>query len=195
MVVINLDQPWLLLEDLNEVLQSTKNQGGKEVWRKRLFPKEFMQAIGGIDLGFIGQQFTQENRQEHGALLEERLDRGVACSKWIALHPKAIVEHLIMEKSYHCPIMLRTFGEQEVGPQLFRFLKAWIGDPFNYSIIQKAWNFAPNIGMMCHCLTKSLLFTSRALKHQNSEVFDFAHIAIVKLEELKIVQSALVVNE
>lgn len=98
-----------------------------------------------------------ENRQEHGALLEERLGRGVASSKWIALHPKAIVEHLIMEKSDHCPIMLRTLGEQEAGPQPFRFFKAWIGDPSSYLVVQ-AWNSVPNVGMMCHRLTESVIY-------------------------------------
>lgn len=42
----------LLVGDLNEIIDSTKKMGGKEICRKRLFLKDFLDAIGGIDLGF-----------------------------------------------------------------------------------------------------------------------------------------------
>lgn len=42
------------MRDLNEIVDSTKKWGGREIWRKKLFLKDFLDATSGINLRFIG---------------------------------------------------------------------------------------------------------------------------------------------
>lgn len=52
-----------------------------------MFLKEFMQNLGGIDLGFCGSRYTWENNQEGIALIKERLDRVIVNDLWMNKNP------------------------------------------------------------------------------------------------------------
>lgn len=74
----------------------------------RLYLKNFHENTGGIDLGFNGRKFTWENKREGIARIKERIDRAVACHLWMERYPEARVQHLQMEQSNHCPILIDT---------------------------------------------------------------------------------------
>lgn len=76
---------WVLIRDLNEFISVDEKQGGRSIWRKCLFLKQFIENTGGIDLGFIGKKHTWENNQEGFACIKERLDRVVADDRWMDL--------------------------------------------------------------------------------------------------------------
>lgn len=53
-VVSNFRGPWLVFGDLNEITVAGEKMGGREIWRKHLFLKEFMHNLGGIDWALLG---------------------------------------------------------------------------------------------------------------------------------------------
>ncbi|KAF3455069.1 hypothetical protein FNV43_RR05517 [Rhamnella rubrinervis] len=68
------EKHWLLFGDLNEIMDSTEKRGGRNIWGRKLFLKQFLLEVGGIDLGFTGRQFTWERKVNGVATLKERLD-------------------------------------------------------------------------------------------------------------------------
>lgn len=96
-IIIEDNALWLLVGDLNEVIDDSEKQGGRAVWRKHLYLKIFIHDMGGVDLGHIGKQFIWDNGQGGMASIRERLDMGVADHVWILHFPKTLVDHLTTE--------------------------------------------------------------------------------------------------
>lgn len=169
--------------DLNEVIDDSEKLGGRAVWRKHLYLKNFFLDSGGIDLRHSGKLFTWDNGQGGMVSIRERLDRGVADHAWMLQFPKASVEHFTSECSDHCPILLNTWGQESGRRRPFRFLEAWASDPSSHGVVEKAWDDQWRDGMDCHQLRKSLFNTSKALKTWNIEHFGMAQTKINSLEE------------
>lgn len=64
--------------DLNEVVEECEKSGGRAIWRRKLYLKNCIQALGAVDLGFTGKIFTWENRHAGKWYIKEILDRAVA---------------------------------------------------------------------------------------------------------------------
>lgn len=77
-MVLSDSFPWIIVRDLNKVLDDSKKLGGRDLRVKRLFLKDFLQNTGALDLGHLGCKFTQVNNQDDKSLIRERLDRAVA---------------------------------------------------------------------------------------------------------------------
>lgn len=92
---------------MNQVTGNKEKFGGRNVWRKNLYLKEFLRAVGGVDMGFVGNKFTWENKQEGQMLIKERLDLAVASRDWVERFQQAIMRHLNMEASYHYAILFQ----------------------------------------------------------------------------------------
>lgn len=80
-----INNPWLLFGDLNKIVSSLEKLGGRDIWRRKLYLKVFMQELGAIDLGFSGCRFTWENGQEGNASIKERIDRAIVDKGWLNL--------------------------------------------------------------------------------------------------------------
>lgn len=82
-----------------------------------------MDSMGAIDLGFKGRKYIWENKQERIALIKELLDRAIACKDWLELQSFVSVQHLRMESSYHCPIIIQKRDKEMVGKVPLNFFK------------------------------------------------------------------------
>lgn len=60
--------------------------------------------------------------------IRHRLDRAILNSEWRIEFPNVVVEHLVINKYDHAPILLRLWGNQNNRPKTFRFdvLESWI---------------------------------------------------------------------
>ncbi|XP_015879387.3 uncharacterized protein LOC107415557 [Ziziphus jujuba] len=56
-IVNDLNRPWILFGDLNEIIDESEKFGGCHIWRIKLL-KDFIHEMDGLDLGFIGGHFT-----------------------------------------------------------------------------------------------------------------------------------------
>lgn len=90
--------PWVVIGDLNEIVTANENRGGRNIWKNRLFLKQFMDNIGVIDLGFSGKRYTWGNNHEGFACIKERLGRAVVDKKWIEMFQTTFGEHFLTEE-------------------------------------------------------------------------------------------------
>lgn len=131
--------PWILIGDLNEIVDNSEKLGGRDIQGKRLFLKDFMQEVGAVDLGFTGRRFTWTNNHTDSSLIKERINRAVTSPSWVQSCQNATIKHLHFEESDHSPILLNTSGFEEDRNRPFRFIQAWTTDQRSVQIVHDAW--------------------------------------------------------
>lgn len=110
----NIDEPWALIGDFNEILSEHDKIGGKHIAsssKKHL--QNFIEHSGCIDLGFVGNPYTWRNKRMGLAHIRQRLDRALANASWRTAFPRAGVLHLPASNSDHNPLILRIWAENE----------------------------------------------------------------------------------
>lgn len=137
--VQNCEKPWLLIGDLNEMAAETEKIGGRPIWNRKLYLREFIHNVGAVDLGYEGCKYTWDSGHGGNSFIRERLDSGLACQDWLLHFQKTQIFHLMKEESDNVPILLST-NEVEAKPRRpFRFLKAWSKDTTSYGVVENAW--------------------------------------------------------
>lgn len=99
------NEPWLCVEDFNEILDDSEKLGGNLRRDDRM--REFSHCLDDcelFDLSIEGNRFTWSNKQAGDHCIQERLDRGLANDLWRNLFPRAWVYHLTRVLSDHNPI-------------------------------------------------------------------------------------------
>ncbi|XP_021770766.1 uncharacterized protein LOC110734956 [Chenopodium quinoa] len=81
--------PWLLMGDMNEVVNQSEKMGGRPVTNSqgRDFSK-MTDREGLIDMRYNGPTFTWNNGREGTELIRERLDRALANAEWLKVYPQ-----------------------------------------------------------------------------------------------------------
>jgi hypothetical protein len=121
--------PWLCIGDFNFVIDQFEKLGGKPVASSSHCPfRNFIDHLGLVDLGFVGNPFTWCNNRQGIATIKERLDRGLASFDWVHLHPNFSLIHLIGSISDHNPISLNTNTSSTFFPRPFKFEDFWTLD-------------------------------------------------------------------
>ncbi|CAN1177890.1 hypothetical protein LINPERHAP2_LOCUS33369 [Linum perenne] len=88
--------PWLVIGDLNEIINPSERRGDSPSWQQRTFPlRENVDYCSLIDLGW-------QRRDSRFGILQERLDRGLSNISWRSLFPEASILHLPRTYSDHC---------------------------------------------------------------------------------------------
>jgi hypothetical protein len=100
----DVDLPWLMLGDFNEILYGAEKEGGNTR------PQRCMQAFRSTledcnleDMGFNGDIFTWRRGK-----IRERLDRAVCNPDWSLMFPLAGVVNEDFGKSDHRPVLINT---------------------------------------------------------------------------------------
>lgn len=127
-----------MVKDLNEVVYASEKFSGKGIWKKWLFFKDFLQNVGGIDLGFSGYSFNWESRQEGQALIKERLNRAMAKDSWMEAFLFASVQHLRRKVSDHCLILIQTTFKRKLINRPFQFFKTWTIENSSNKVVANA---------------------------------------------------------
>ncbi|WJX56063.1 hypothetical protein P8452_41758 [Trifolium repens] len=90
-----INHNWILFGDFNLILNSNEKYGSNPMDDNltSLF-RTTLNSCGLQDLGYNGDIFTWNNRQEEPHFIKARLDRFLANSDWISLFPHYSNSHL-----------------------------------------------------------------------------------------------------
>ena len=137
---MNLNQPWLVLGDFNEILNQSEKLGGKPISRSRAdLYATTMDNCNLVDLGFNGPKFTWTNKRRRQPIFE-RLDRGWANLEWLNRFPNANLWHLPRITSDHCPILLNLdHAPDRQGIRPFRFEPMWVLHESFLDEVSRSW--------------------------------------------------------
>lgn len=136
----NLNHPWLVIGDFNEVTCQNEKFGGRRInYRKVNMYVNAMNYCKLIDLGYNGSKFTWTNKRRNNPILE-RLDRGWSNGAWCSKFPNASLWHLPRVTSDHCPLLLKLDNPTpRHGPKPFRFEPMWFRDPSFDQTVDRVW--------------------------------------------------------
>ncbi|XVF82826.1 hypothetical protein PTKIN_Ptkin16aG0081500 [Pterospermum kingtungense] len=105
----NNTMPWVCLGDFNEILWSNEKKGGQPRLERQMEAfREALEVNELADLGYADSRFTWKRGKSKRTMMQERLDRAVANSKWTDLFPDFKVSHLVSSKFDHCSVMFDT---------------------------------------------------------------------------------------
>ena len=65
--------PWLIIGDLNKLVDDSEKFGGRRIARKKSFLTNFINKARGIDLGFSGRCYTWENKHDTTSLIKKNV--------------------------------------------------------------------------------------------------------------------------
>jgi hypothetical protein len=99
------------------------------------------------DLGYSGEIFTWNNRQDDNNHIKERLDRFLASEDWMQTFPSYMNSHLVRYKSDHCPMLLEfstnpVCRNQKLQQKPKKYELMWSSHEEHHKIVQAAWNHA-----------------------------------------------------
>jgi hypothetical protein len=162
---------WLIFGDFNIVLTSNEKQGGNPIDSNlSILFKDSINSCGLQDLGYKGDIFTWNNRQQDNHFIKARLDRFLATNDWINLFPNFFNTHLLRYKSDHNPILL-DFSNVVYSMQnhhqrkIIRYEQVWARDENHRNIVKDVWS--TNRGTTTQKLNKTL----SSLHHWGSNRF------------------------
>uniref|UniRef100_A0A803NQ77 CCHC-type domain-containing protein n=1 Tax=Cannabis sativa TaxID=3483 RepID=A0A803NQ77_CANSA len=168
------NMPWLVLGDFNELLSNDDKDGGPP--RNDALMNNFRTTIDLCDLRpipFCGDSFTWTNKNHHGNIIRERLDRGFFNSHWSDVFTEENIQHLDFYHSDHRAIAYTVSHPNQPAPpkkrnSRFRFEQFWLKDPDCSSIIAAHWN-SSDTDQPLNSLLQNIAGCATALQnwHQN----------------------------
>ncbi|KAG2644822.1 hypothetical protein PVAP13_2KG380405 [Panicum virgatum] len=161
--------PWMVIGDFNEAMWQYEHFS--ETHRNERQMMDFREVLSPCDLhdlGFLGLPWTYNNNQAGQRIVKVRLDRSVANTEWMVLHPGASVLHLTSSRSDHKALLLSLqTEEQRPRSSVFRYEIMWEREEELGTIIEQAWqkrNPGSDLGALAtslQCVTKELKIWSR----------------------------------
>ncbi|XP_021761442.1 uncharacterized protein LOC110726271 [Chenopodium quinoa] len=135
------DTPWMMVEDLNEVMSQADKMGGRGFRQSQCKDMRMLvDAACLVDLGYNGNPYTWHNAREGAANIRERLDRALANPSWLNTFPNTMVTHLPRTFSDHNPLLITLFNLHIAGNYPFRCKMAWLDhDEFKDYFVNN-WN-------------------------------------------------------
>ncbi|XP_026400244.1 uncharacterized protein LOC113296127 [Papaver somniferum] len=135
------NDPWLLVGDMNFILNNTEKEGGNEASTSIFnLVHRTIQQIGFMDLGFHGDPFTWSNQREGESNIRERIDRGLVNVKWFNVSPDYTVYHLSRVASDHNPLLLDVCPVKLGGSKPYKYFRGWKEHKDYNMFVENAWS-------------------------------------------------------
>ncbi|KAK7255554.1 hypothetical protein RIF29_28967 [Crotalaria pallida] len=145
-VAKDIDKPWMVIGDINQVLGPEDKTGGNPVDLLEIDTARICLEVCNLkEIEWCGSRFTWSNRRKHPDSIEEHLDRAFSNNAWSKVWNYSMVSHLPRYSSDHCPIILdssmRTNGDvrRKKKKRLYRFEQYWLQNDDCETVVQHSW--------------------------------------------------------
>ncbi|XP_026429092.1 uncharacterized protein LOC113325071 [Papaver somniferum] len=137
---VNNNLPWLVIGDLNIILHDTEKFSTQpiDVNEAPLFGHKILD-LDLVDLSTTGCPLTWSNKRSGHALIEQRLDRGLATESWLLLYPNTTISIMLAIGSDHHQILLNSNPTWQTGKIPFKFFGPWLDHKDCRKIIDECW--------------------------------------------------------
>ncbi|XP_026396844.1 uncharacterized protein LOC113291535 [Papaver somniferum] len=129
----DVQQPWLILGDLNFHLDSNSNSSDKWVQNR-------INDAGLIDIGYEGKDYTWTSNSYGTGSRKARLDMALSNNDWTFSFATAKILHLNFVASDHCLVLLITDPIPKNLLKPFKFFRTWIEHSNFKNTIDQSWN-------------------------------------------------------
>ncbi|MCH80176.1 hypothetical protein A2U01_0000939, partial [Trifolium medium] len=133
--------PWCIIGDFNDLLSQEDKVGNHT--HPNWLCTGFRNAVSDCDLTDIqleGHRFTWIKSRGTPHVIEERLDRAMASSDWLALFPEVKLINLLASHSDHSPILLQTDPMLRTNFTFsFKFENLWLKEEDVGEVVEKGW--------------------------------------------------------
>jgi hypothetical protein len=133
--------PWCVIGDFNDLLSQEDKRGIHP--HPNWLCNGFRAAVSDCDLTDIrleGYPFTWIKSRGRTSVIEERLDRAMATSSWLALYPDVKLQNLLASHSDHSPILLQNSPMVRTRATFnFRFENMWLKEEEVDDVVEEGW--------------------------------------------------------
>jgi hypothetical protein len=135
------DLPWCIVGDFNDLLAQEDKKWTHP--HPNWLCNGFRNAVSDCDLTDIqleGYPYTWIKSRGSPTVVEERLDRAMANSKWLMTYPGVKLLNLLTSHSDHSPILLQNSPAVVTGKfYSFRFENAWLKEDDIQEVVEEGW--------------------------------------------------------
>ncbi|GAU14634.1 hypothetical protein TSUD_96980 [Trifolium subterraneum] len=167
--------PWCVIGDFNDLLSQED--------KRELLPHPnwlcsgFRSAVNDCDLTDIhleGYPFTWIKSRGAENMIEERLDRALASSEWLASFPNARLINLLSSHSDHSPILLQCSPTIRQNYKYeFKFENSWLKEEDIGEVVNEGWDMGEGSEItqrLSHCAEKLQRWGRRKRKRFKEEI-------------------------
>ena len=103
-----MGENWLVVGDFNEAMWDFEHLSATPRGESQMVAfRDTLEICGLVDLGFVGLQFTYDNKRAGFANVQVRLDRAVATNTWRNLFAFSSVTHVPSPCSDHVALVIK----------------------------------------------------------------------------------------
>ncbi|XP_058763211.1 uncharacterized protein LOC131636618 [Vicia villosa] len=136
----NMNMPWIVMGDYNNVLTCKDRIGGNPVAINEYKDlMDMMMKNGLYEAPTKGSYYIWSNKHSNGAIYS-RIDRLVGNSLWFQTYQDVVVEVLPPHISDHSPIRVRHMAIQHKRQHIFKFLNCVTKRDGYHEIVRNCWN-------------------------------------------------------
>ncbi|KAK7268410.1 hypothetical protein RIF29_21108 [Crotalaria pallida] len=141
----DVDEPWLVIGDINQVLGPENKMEGNPVDLAEIDnARTCLEVCNMKDIDWVGQKFTWCNRRKQPDTIEEHIDKAFSNTTWSRVWNYSKVSHLPRYSSNHSPIILdalmRTNQDaRKKKKRLYRFEQFVLRNEKSESVVKHLW--------------------------------------------------------
>ncbi|KAK7268413.1 hypothetical protein RIF29_21111 [Crotalaria pallida] len=129
----DVDEPWLVIGDINQVLGPENKMEGNPVDLAKIDnARTCLEVCNMKDIDWVGQKFTWCNRRKQPDTIEEHIDKAFSNTTWSQVWNYSKVSHLPRYSSDHSPIILDALmrTNQDARKKEKETIQDWSGTTF-----------------------------------------------------------------